>query len=51
MLGICLNPSIRIKATDYTIGFLQNLAALLEEWLDSVDKFLLIKFLLRLAFG
>lgn len=51
MLGIRLNPSVRVKPTDYTISFLQNLAALLEEWLDSVDKFLLIEFLLRLAFG
>lgn len=49
MLGIRLNPSVRVKSTDYTIGLLQNPAALLEEWLDSVNEFLLIKFLFRLA--
>lgn len=49
MLGVRLNPSVRVKATDYAIGFLQNPAALLEEWLDSVDEFLLVEFFFRLA--
>lgn len=49
VLGVRLNPSVRVKATDYAIGFLQNPAALLEEWLDSVDEFLLVEFFFRLA--
>ena len=49
MFGVRLDPSIRVKATDHTIGFLQNRAALLEEWLDSVNEFLFVQLLLRLA--
>jgi hypothetical protein len=49
VLSIRLDASVWVKATDYTIGFLQDLAALLKERLDSVHKLLLIKFLFRLA--
>jgi hypothetical protein len=50
VLGIGLDSSIGIKTTNDTVRFSQDHAALLDEWLDSVNQLLFVELLLWLAF-
>lgn len=51
VLGVGLDASIGIKTTDDTICFGQDHTALLDQWLDGIDQFLLVEFFLWLALG
>ena len=50
-LGLCSDMSIRIETTDRTIAFAEDLATLFDEWLDVVDKLLLVELFARSAVG